>query len=112
MTLPPKLVTIFCLLQIMAVMMGYLITRTCINAYEKLALGTGLGPPPLLCRFIRYFGLWYLLVPAVWGLVILCRTPVERDPHVEGRSLLLGIALTAVLVVMFGWSALLSISTL
>lgn len=64
---PPKVVSILCVLQVFAILLGYLITRAFYKAYTTAAYAFMPAPPTWMSRLMLGWGPWLLLLPLAWG---------------------------------------------
>ena len=114
MTLPPRAVTVLGLIQVGLVMAGYLIVRTFVRVLEDHMSEIGISwfRMPGFTVFIRWFGLWFLLIPISW--VVLASLEGDRDRPlglVNWSSLKVGGLLTAALALFFAYGVFLAVQT-
>ncbi|HWB59045.1 MAG TPA: hypothetical protein VG733_06125 [Chthoniobacteraceae bacterium] len=118
MPLPPKIVTVLCLVQCFFIVAGTLFIRTFLKAEEGLAGGAhGLYFPtnlddlvPVTTLFLRSFGFWFLLVPLAWCATALLRGEVTNgEGAISRKQFIVGIVLTLWIMFLFtrcGWQAI------
>ena len=95
MALPPKAVSVLCLLQIFFVLVGYLLTRACLRFYDQyVVLNFGHYAPriPRVSDFMREYGLFLLLVPVGWCVFVCIRGAMSGE--ISAKQALLGLAFT------------------
>jgi hypothetical protein len=113
MSIPPKLVTVLGLLQLLFIAIGFGVTRGFLHLYDQVIppmLGKYATPKPGLAVFIGAFGLWFFLVPIVWSLFAMASGENTNGMvSIPNRQFILGIALTVALALLFTSSAWLSI---
>jgi hypothetical protein len=113
MTLPPKLITILCLVQFFFIAAGFLVARTSLKLYDQTVpemLGRHAPRIPPLAQFVRSYGLWFLLVPTLWCVVAVARGQVTAgDASITLPQVVIGILLTVTIVLTFTLGALYAI---
>jgi hypothetical protein len=67
--IPPKVVSVLCVFQVFAIMLGYLITRAFYKVYTTAADAFTPAPPNWMTRLMLALGPWLLLLPLAWGAV-------------------------------------------
>jgi hypothetical protein len=110
MTLPPRAITVLCLIQAFFVMAGFFITRSSLRLFDRVVpemLGSHAPQIPALSQFVRSFGLWFLLVPVGWCVLAVVRAQTESGiADITLPQLIIGLALTLILAIIFSLSAL------
>jgi hypothetical protein len=104
MSLPPKLVSVVCLVQCFLIGMGFLFTRAFIHLFKTV---TELGDRfiPALPLFIGHYGLWFLLLPIVWTVAAASLGEVDYGVvSIKLGHFIAGIVLTVGLGILFGFS--------
>ena len=107
MSLPPRVVSVLSLVQVLFVGMGFLVTRGFIHFYE-----VGFGGywraswVPALPGFVGSYGLWFFLVPIVWCVVAASRARIAETTSVTLLDFITGIVLTVALGLLFVMSSL------
>lgn len=107
MTLPPKVVSVLCLIQILLISIGFLLTRSFLRLFDAAFSDSSmkLAKVPVLSEFIRYYGLWFLLIPLAWGLASILNAANARNAgSVPASQVAIGGVLTILLIVLFGMS--------
>jgi hypothetical protein len=108
MSFPPRLVAFFCFLQTICIIIGFFVTRFSASVFDRFNMAI---PAPL--QHVRFYGYWYLLVPLVWGVLTVGQARTDDgSPSISGRQLIIGVAITAVLVFAFLASAVTSLCLL
>lgn len=106
MSLPPRVVSILCLVQILFIGIGFMLTRGFIHFWVVThsiywdpfrALG--------LTGFIYSYGLWFFLIPMAWGLIAVSRARIGGMTSVALADFIAGILLTIGIGVLFVFSA-------
>jgi hypothetical protein len=110
MKLPPKFITVMCLVQISFISTGYLITRSCLQFYDKVVTnfnGFPLHRVPAVLQFIRAYGAWFMLVPIVWCIIASSRGRADAgDETITPIQFIIGIGLTVTVVATYALCAL------
>ncbi len=110
MSLPPRFITVLCLVQAFFIIAGYLVTGSSLKLFDQVMpdmLGSHASRIPAISQFVRSFGLWCLLVPIVWYLVAGSHAEVTRDgSFITLPQLLAGSVLTVALAGAFSLAAL------
>lgn len=113
MTLPPKLITVLCLVQFFFVSAGFLLTRASLKLYDKVVpelLGSHAPRIPPVAQFVRYYGLWFLFVPLLWCVIAAARGRItDGGASIALPQIVTGIVLTVALVLFFTLTALYAI---
>jgi hypothetical protein len=108
--MPPRTISILCSIQTFFIVAGYLVTRAILRIYERFSGGLEVATLEPV-EFVRSYGLWCLLVPIAWGFWVLATTRPDRgDSSMTGRQFVVGVAITAVIILLFLFSALYSIA--
>jgi len=111
---PPRLVTVLCLIQFFFVIGGTLLSRVTVRAYERFWVDsadcTHLPGSVEYPRFLRAFGLWFLIVPVTWGTVSTLR--FLRARSIRPADAVVGIVLTALLGLFFSAGAFVALCLL
>jgi hypothetical protein len=115
MRLPPKIVTVLSLVQMLFITMGFFVTGAFMNLHRKAwiaAMGPNrLFPASLFPSFIESYGLWLFLIPICWCTVSVFRGRYDSEiVSVSGLTVVIGIALTVLLALMFFVSGLTAIT--
>ncbi len=95
---PPKVVSILCSLQSLAILLGYAVTRSFHKIYAELETGwAGDYIPPLawFTKWMLAYGPWLLLVPFTWGMVATLMSNLDGGlPEASEKQTRIGYALT------------------
>ena len=111
MSLPPKVVTVLCSVQVFFIVAGYLITCWSLRMLDKLWMGN--APHISDLDFLRTFGPWCLLVPIAWGVFAMANARTDGgEASITGTQFFIGVGLTIVLVLVFSIGIVHSISLL
>ena len=114
MKLPPKFITVMCLVQISLIFMGFLLTRAFLKLYDKATpdMGSfGLRKIPAIVEIIRSYGIWFMLVPVVWCIIASSRgRAASDDQSITPIQFITGIVLTIAVAVTFSFCALKALS--
>lgn len=102
-------VTVLCLVQLLIVVVGYLLTRVLVRlwdgAYDPDTFYCVPAPVNLARRVVR-FGLWTLIVPLAWCCVALLVDRPDKNPAAPTWGLLVaGLLVTLALALAFSVSA-------
>jgi hypothetical protein len=112
MQIPPKLITVLALLQMLFIALGFVVTRSFLRQYESGAFyGESYAPKiPHLVLIVRNYGLWFLTIPLIWStFAVLPGKSSRGGASVPGYQLLFGSVLTLGILVTFTMSAMLAI---
>jgi hypothetical protein len=96
--IPPKVVSILCVLQVLAIIFGYTLTRSAYKFYPAVVEMLGGYAPPLAwsTKLMIAMGPWLLVLPLAWGVVATLTASIEGGiPELSRRQTLLGYALSA-----------------
>jgi hypothetical protein len=110
MSLPPRLVVIFSLVQAFFITAGYLVTRSSLKIFDEIIpgmLGSHTPPIPALPQFIRSYGLLCLLLPIAWALIASARADTsDGTASLTLSDFIVGTVLTLSLALLFAIGAL------
>jgi hypothetical protein len=113
MNLPPRVVSVLSLVQVMFVGMGFLFTRCLIRVYEVGNWDGGTAPArfiPPIPGFVASYGLWFFLVPLIWCVVAASRARIAETTNVTLLDFIAGIMLTIALAGFFLISSLIAVA--
>jgi hypothetical protein len=100
-----KAVAIIAIVQAAAVLFAYCAALIGEKYWEKTnERDWNPRPPPDSTYFLAHFGLWLLLLPLAWSLVLLVKDNSGKSRFPVGLWWLLGIAMTAVISIMGLWT--------
>lgn len=101
---PPKLISVLCVIQVTAIVTGILLTGVFLKAESTIwEMTYSYG----IAQFVRFHGAVFLLVPLAWSLwAILKDKRGSRVIEIDSAEGLIGIGLTAVVVLFFAWTTL------
>ena|SRR2546426_11800480 len=101
---PAKVLLTLCFLQLLFVVSGYPVVRSCLKNYDPKPCVVQWPPPPSgLTLFVLGYGLWFLLVPVLWSFLLMLRA--NRGPDfrssISTAELGAGIVITLTLAFIF-----------
>jgi len=116
MGLPPRVVSVLSLVQVLFVGMGFLISRCFIRVLE-IGSWDGGSPSarfiptiPTIPGFVASYGLWFFLVPLIWCVVAASRARIAETTNVTLLDFIAGIVLTIALAAFFLVSSLIAMA--
>lgn len=89
--------------------------RTLVRVFDDLMLEQGLSRfhMPALAVFVRWCGLWFLLIPAGWVVAItILENKEPSDRRIEWASVKVGGFITIALGLFFAYAVLLALQKL
>ncbi|MGC3991115.1 MAG: hypothetical protein QM796_15835 [Chthoniobacteraceae bacterium] len=114
MQLPPRFITILCLVQLFFIGAGVGLTRIFLKMFDQFVppmFGKYTPHLPALLQLFRYQGLWLFLLPLLWcGFAVFRRRQNTADATITPGQFLTGLLLTAVLFLTFGYCTLAAFS--
>lgn len=114
---PPKVVSILCVLQVLAIIFGYTLTRSAYKFYPSVVemMGDYARPLAWQTNVMLTVGPWLLTLPFFWGVVATLTADAERGiaeaskiQTIIGYALSLGLARFCYISVVEMWESLTS----
>lgn len=100
---PPKIVSVLCVIQTLAILIGYTLTRSAYKFYPMVVdlLGSYAKPIAWYTQLMLFLGPWLLLLPFAWGLTATVTTDTSGGiAEVSPRQMQVGWILSGVLAIL------------